>query len=120
MAQLLAGYVCSRDLETGAKNLSRQFQAVADIESSAACSESLSKNYSSDFFGKIFDAVDSTAEPTKEFSAATCPEFSFGGLPNSLENDTPAAQNDVPLNTSLVICQISMLILTFVSFYQIR
>ena len=40
-ALLLAGTVCSRDLETGAKNLSRQFNAAADMEPST-CSDSLS------------------------------------------------------------------------------
>ena len=42
--------------------------------------------------------MDSTAEPTKEFSTAACPEFSFGGSPASLENETPVAENDVPLD----------------------
>ena len=50
-ALLLAGTVCSRDLETGAKNLSRQFNAAADMEPSV-CSEALSKNDSSVVVGE--------------------------------------------------------------------
>ena len=118
-ALLLAGTVCSRDLETGAKNLSRQFNAAADMEPSV-CPEALSKNVSSVVAGENFDAVDSTAEPTKEFSTAACPEFSFGGSPASLENETPVAENETLLHTPLAICQISMLILTFVAFSQTR